>query len=1075
MPHDTLLQTKLIPPRPQRQTLPRPRLLTQLRQALDYRLTIVQAGTGYGKSTALAQLAETDVPLFWYSVRESDIDPHQFLRHLIAAFCLGLPGMDETPLGYLRGADANPLQLAADALLNALNRLIKQPTLLVFDDFHLAASEEVIALTDYYFDFCPRDLHAIISTRYPTEWEHLSAWQAHGQVLEIKWDALAFTPDEVQALFADKYALPLSSADLDLLISKTEGWPAALQLIGQAKRSHPDLEIADLLSPSNSHDRSLDALFNYLARDILAQQSAAVQDWLLQTSVLRELDPDVCQAVTGAESGEILAQLVESNLFVIRLGDNHYRYHNLFHDFLRAQAMQRDRDAIPARHQRAAEFYRGAGNLDEAIYHLLTAQAFEDAIGLIEQAGEYALRAGRLEALAGWMGAVPPHLLEKRPLLQFYSGELDRLRSRFDRALDAYSKAEALSRAAVPTDPVGIARALRGQALVFLQTLHTPQADLLLQEALKLDDAVDDRETQAGLLETLAESKLNLGRADKAEELRRQARDLREDVPGDELLGARVKMRTGRLNEARSILETLAQDHSEGVYSPHRTREASLLLSLIYSAQGLADDAFTTARRGMALGVEHDSPYGVAMGQIRLGHAYQLFGDWRGALDCYEKGIALGDQVGLHRVRAEARWGMTRAHEMAGDLEAAQHDAREALEIGKSSGDVWTVGQVHLALGAGAVLGRRFQEGTTHLVDALVSFHGCGDTFSSASAWMWLALADWHAGNLDHSLAHLLEALVVAQSKGYDYLFTTRTLLGLHDPAMIVPLLIAARSRSRRSVYVGQLLARMGLDYATRHPGYQLRVQTLGPWRVWRGEVEVPKKEWQRKKARQLLQLFIAQRRRMLDREEIFEMLFPTESLDAAARDFKVALNALNRVLEPGRSPDAAPAFIAREETAYGLATGIDVWLDTDEFTRLIARADTLDQPDAAFDLYGRALALYHDDFLRLEAPYEDWALAERERLQTLYLRAADHVAKALLERGELPECETWCAAILARDRCWEHAYRLLMQISLARGDTVHARRIFDDCQRVLAQDLGVPPSSATVQILQQALTPPDA
>lgn len=78
----SVLQTKLTPPRPPRHTLARPRVDALLRDAFAYRVTIVQASTGYGKSTALAHLADARVPLLWYSASEGDADPQQFLAHL---------------------------------------------------------------------------------------------------------------------------------------------------------------------------------------------------------------------------------------------------------------------------------------------------------------------------------------------------------------------------------------------------------------------------------------------------------------------------------------------------------------------------------------------------------------------------------------------------------------------------------------------------------------------------------------------------------------------------------------------------------------------------------------------------------------------------------------------------------------------------------------------------------------------------------------------------------------------------------------------------------------------------------
>ncbi len=113
---DLLLRTKLTPPRLHRRVLSRPGLVEKLREALDYRLTVVQAGTGYGKTTALAALAESPaapesppfhrregrtggVGLAWYTLDESDTDPQQFLSYLIAR----LPPATGRPARYAAG------------------------------------------------------------------------------------------------------------------------------------------------------------------------------------------------------------------------------------------------------------------------------------------------------------------------------------------------------------------------------------------------------------------------------------------------------------------------------------------------------------------------------------------------------------------------------------------------------------------------------------------------------------------------------------------------------------------------------------------------------------------------------------------------------------------------------------------------------------------------------------------------------------------------------------------------------------------------------------------------------------
>ena len=73
---------------------------------------------------------------------------------------------------------------------------------------------------------------------------------------------------------------------------------------------------------------------------VVQRQPARLQTFMLQTSVLRTLTPDLCRAVTGFEDArQILRTLADENLFVLPLEGmgEWYRYHQLFRDLLRRQ------------------------------------------------------------------------------------------------------------------------------------------------------------------------------------------------------------------------------------------------------------------------------------------------------------------------------------------------------------------------------------------------------------------------------------------------------------------------------------------------------------------------------------------------------------------------------------------------------------------------------------------------------------------------------------------------------------------------------------------------------------------
>ncbi len=1154
---DLILLTRLIPPRPHRRFLARPRLRARLLEALDYRLTTVQAGTGYGKTTALASLRSERTLLLWYTLDESDRDVQQFLAYLIAAVRMQLPQAAEAPQALLAelatGSAVAPSQVL-DALINALAARLATPTLLILDDYQAVAdAPEVGALVERLITFAPADLHVVISSWQPVRFAGLAHWRGRGELLELDRRDLAFGAEETAELFRQN-ATSLRAEEVALLHDKTEGWPIVVQLVGQGLQSGAGMDVGALLTKNLGGPSA--ALFDFLARELLERQPREMVDFLRETAILRELTPAACDAVrrdpeSGA-SAPLLKQLHAMGLFVVALGDEQYRYHHLFHDFLRAQTAA-DAAGNRERHRRAATFYAGQGEVASAIPHWLEAGEFNEAANAIAGIGEMLLQAGGLNRLADWIDALPPQILGERARLQALLGDVYRLRSHFDSALAWYSQAEKSWRAR--GDAAGTSRALRGQAMIYLDTVRAAQAETLLQEALRLADGTPDREARARLLLLMAENKLNLGKPVEAEALRSTAESLRSEAPDDDTLDARVKLRTGRLVEARQALEALAASEQRAARSdphgaggpPRAHRETVLLLSLVDALMGQKERAYALAQEGIALGARLQSPFITAVAWMRLGHALQLgagapsspagpsepptggaalrpVGD-DGAIGCYRSAIALGDSLAVRRTRAEAMWGLTRAHGYSGDLELAAACAAEGLEIAQDSGDVWLMALANLALGASYVLAGRSHEAQPVLGQALSAFRECSDSFGRAAARLWMAMvnlelaraagaagaakeeqASASAGDESGAMSRFVtsagELLALCEANGYDFLLTAPSLLGPPDERRMAPLLLEARARNIHSAYATRLLGTMGLAQLRLHPGYQLRVRTLGAFRVWRGAHEVEGKQWQRDKARQLFQLLLTERgptlgsrsaatpgspRRAaeeqpagapqlraplggawLQRAQIVERLWPELEPEAAVRDFKVALNALVHALEPegGQASGARTFyFIEREGTAYRLRPEADIQLDAAEFEALCRCGLQGAQDERTLAALRGAVALYAGDYLP-EALYDDWAAAERERLRMLYLRSADRLATALVELGQSDEALDLCQALLAHDSCWEHAYQLMITIYLRQGNRALARRVFARCAEVLRAELDVPPSDETVALL---------
>ena len=1058
-----IVRTKLTPPQPPPHVLYRERLTRRLLVARHYRLTLALAGTGYGKSTALATLAQETLPLAWYHLDSEDADPQTFLLYLYHALATAVPDLGPGPLTILEQWDGNQATWTAvtDTLANELAAHLSAPLILVIDDAHLAnQSGFTLRILDRFIGHAPHNLHTILSTRYPVQLPSLINWRVHGQLLEIGQADFAFTTSEIEKLFQQHYHWPLTSAQASFLAERSEGWPIALYLIWQRLASG-HVSPAEAVGQLSGGD-----LFTYLAQEVFSQQPPDIQAFLRDTAVLRNMTSAMCDTLRRSDnSRQILDYLRENGLFIVDLGDGHVRYHHLFREFLCHQMPEADTRIL---NLQAAQAYQAQEQVEEAIHHFLAAKAYNEAAALLVHTGREMVQAGRFNTLSGWLAAFPPEILAEYPPLLVYLGDIARLHSRFEEARGWYQQAEERSRA--KGDIPGIGQALRGQARVYLDTVNPSQAEQLLQEALRLADGQADRASQAKLLELLAENMLNQGRMAQAEQLRQQAQEMQREGPGEAELPIRVLLRTGKLAQARRLLEEqAAAEQREPVLRPRAHRETLLLLSLVLAMQGESDRAMETAVAGTERGQALQSPFVTAVGFMRQGHAWLLQKDAPGfseAERCFQQAIQISESLDIPRLKVEAFWGLCQGHGFRGDLPTALTVAKQGLEIAHAAGDEWVMACIRTTLGASYALSEKHPEALHWLAQAFNSYRDCSDTYGEAIVTLWRCFI-WHKTSdvmrLERDVNRLLQ---LAQKHDYAYLFKKRTLLGPPDARQLIPLLLFARTHDKKAAFSDRLLADMGLKRLQIHPGYQLRVQLFGPFRLWRGREEAPKQAWPRQKARQLLLLFFTQRHTLLHREQICELLWPELPPPKAQRDFKVAYNALVKILEPERRRNAPSAFIVRDGPRYGLRPEADIWLDTAVFENLIAEGNILfsQNPEAALLLYRQALTLYQGDYLQ-EYPYAEWCSEERERLLTLYLGTAERLATAVMAKKSWAEVIDLAQLILARDDCWENAYRLKMQAYAHLGNRTQIMRTYQRCVQCLQEELGVSPSPATTEL----------
>jgi LuxR family maltose regulon positive regulatory protein len=477
----SLLTTKLYFPAARRNLVQRPRLLAQLTGGVTRPLTLISAPAGFGKTTLISEWHATEAgrkfPLAWLALDDDDNDPARFFTYIVAALAILEPGFGETILALLKSPQPTPPKLILTHLINEVN-LWPTPFALVLDDYHLIASSSIHEAVAFLLDHLPPLMHIIIATRADPPLP-LARWRARQQLVEIRSDELRFTPNETATFLNQVMGLNLSPTAVAVLETRTEGWAAGLQMAALSMQGRHDVT-SFINHFSGSHRYILD----YLMDEVLQQQPQAIQEFLLQTSILNHLSGPLCNTVMDrTDSQAILERLEQANLFLLPLDDERrwYRYHHLFAEALRHRLQDLSPERVTILHRRASEWHEQQGLIAEAIHHALSAPDFERAAYLVEQTGLELFMRSETVTLLKWLNALPEELIRTRPHLCLFHAWTLILNNQ---VVEAEQRLQAASE--LEADPVVLAQVAASRTLIALFRGDIRRANELTRQAQAL-------------------------------------------------------------------------------------------------------------------------------------------------------------------------------------------------------------------------------------------------------------------------------------------------------------------------------------------------------------------------------------------------------------------------------------------------------------------------------------------------------------------------------------------------------------------------------------------------------------
>lgn len=208
------------------------------------------------------------------------------------------------------------------------------------------------------------------------------------------------------------------------------------------------------------------------------------------------------------------------------------------------------------------------------------------------------------------------------------------------------------------------------------------------------------------------------------------------------------------------------------------------------------------------------------------------------------------------------------------------------------------------------------------------------------------------------------------------------------------------------------------------------------------------------KKSQALLAYLGVKPSQRASREKIASLLWSSTGPDQARQSLRQTLSTLRKELSQ-LSPDEK--ILIEENDLLGLDESL-VECDVADFESLVAAGTE--------EALTKASHLYRGDFLDgfqiNEERFDQWVMAERDRLHRMALRGHMQLLEMQSRRGAVDEAIATAQRSLRIDILQEPVHRALMRLYMQSGDLVNALQQYETCAKVLKRELRIEPDAET-------------
>ena len=1079
-------------------TIVRERLTPFFSAILENKVTVITAGTGYGKSTIVAQaIGHNDCDFSWYRLELSDVDPVTFIHYIIAGIRKTYLEFGNRTLNALNSAlPASRVNKAVlSVLINEIESTVNGDFIMVFDDCHeVLDNTEIAGALEFLIDHLPQKIHIVMTSRIESAIS-LSRFRASLEINEILQTDLEFTPNEVVALYNQLFGFLLQEESLNNLLKQTEGWVSGLILFYHLSKGGSLHEIEQLLTKIKSNHKIFK---EYMGENVYEQQSDDIKSFLLKTSILTHIDSEFCNRLLGRDdSGPILDTLVKQHLFTSIIDEKGkiYCYHLILQEFLAGRLEQEMGKAfVQEAHNNAAVLYEKSDRDEDALHHYLCGCNYSSFFRLLRSVGHKYIIQGRRKALGQLLEKIPETFFQTEPWplalkakLLTSEGQLVKSARISKKAYDIFIERKMLVDADLTLMDLGKTYCLMGNFNKaednFVKVLDSGAVDSvsyleILGNLIFISSFKGEFNTSDAYYNSAIE-KLEL---------------LKSSENPNENLAVRIMIVINYgfrwLFSGNFVKSSL---YADSVYDDIKTLNSSPALALYYQLTsinyfflGNIDKAIRHNNKGLRQ-VKGKGFHGTQEAWLRLSLSaiYLITGNYDAASIEISKGIDKFRSGGSKWGEASMMLILAAINYKTGEITKARKLIADGLTITHDINMPWVEGKFLYYSAIDKILQKEFQE-----ADSLLNRAERLLDFSLHERCMLLNIRTKFyslQGQEEKALDSLKEALAL----GEKYMFGTWMFVET-DTDVLLFLKIYAEGNFKS--YLTNIITDYWQIYSTPVNSYlnspdkqitmvaseiimkmpesgapDLGVCCLGRFRVFVGDREIDSSEWKSNKAKEIFKYLVMGRaKNHVHKDVLLELIWPDQDYEKTLKRLHVALPAMRKALEPDVKKGES-AYLVRENDNYRINYGLGGFVDVDLFEESINMADNEPDRNKRLSHLLQAESYYKGDFLE-EDLYLEWCFEERENLKHKYLNALDKIIDIYESVNDIENAIRYSEKYLEIDNYSEEKYKKLMQYYFDSGNFSMGLKTYDKCYEKVVQELDCPLSNETGRIYEKLI-----